>query len=53
MMAGAMEMLNDADAALVGGHTSEGAELALGFSINGLIDKENILRKSGLIPGRF
>ena len=51
MMAGAMEMLNDADAALVGGHTSEGAELALGFSINGLIDKENILRKSGLIPG--
>lgn len=51
MMAGAMEMLNDADAALVGGHTSEGAELALGFSINGLIDKENILRKSGLMPG--
>ena len=25
MMAGAMEMLNDADAALVGGNTSEGA----------------------------
>jgi selenide,water dikinase len=51
MMAGAMEMLNDANAALVGGHTSEGAELALGFSVNGLIDRDKILRKSGLVPG--
>ena len=51
MMAGAMEMLNDAGAALVGGHTSEGAELALGFSVNGLIDRDKILRKSGLTPG--
>jgi selenide,water dikinase len=51
MMAGAMEILNDANAALVGGHTSEGAELALGFSVNGLIDRDKILRKSGLIPG--
>ena len=51
MMAGAMEMLNDANAALVGGHTSEGAELALGFSVNGLADKDKILRKSGLVPG--
>jgi selenide,water dikinase len=44
-------MLNDANAALVGGHTSEGAELALGFSVNGLADKDKILRKSGLVPG--
>ena len=51
MMAGAMEMLNDANASLVGGHTSEGAELALGFSVNGLADKDKILRKGGLRPG--
>lgn len=51
MMAGAMEMLNDANAALVGGHTSEGAELALGFSVNGLADKDKILRKGGMQPG--
>ncbi len=51
MMAGAMEMLNDANAALVGGHTSEGAELALGFSVNGLADKDKILRKGGMEPG--
>jgi len=51
LMAGAMEMLNDANAALVGGHTSEGAELALGFSVNGLVDKDRILRKGGMQPG--
>ncbi len=51
MMTGAMEMLNGANAALVGGHTSEGAELALGFSVNGLVDKEKIMRKGGLQPG--
>jgi len=51
MMAGAMEMLNDANAALVGGHTSEGAELALGFSVNGLADKNKILRKGGMQAG--
>jgi selenide,water dikinase len=44
-------MLNDANAALVGGHTSEGAELALGFSVNGLVDKDKILRKGGMQPG--
>ncbi|NQV98743.1 MAG: selenide, water dikinase SelD [Rhodospirillales bacterium] len=51
MMAGAMEMLNDANAALVGGHTSEGAELALGFSVNGLADKAKIMRKGGMQAG--
>ncbi|MBL4722091.1 MAG: selenide, water dikinase SelD [Alphaproteobacteria bacterium] len=51
MMSGAMEILNDAGAALVGGHTSEGAELSLGFAINGLIDRDKVMRKGGLIPG--
>jgi selenide,water dikinase len=51
MMSGAMEILRDAGAALVGGHTSEGAELTLGFAINGLIDAERVLRKGGLQPG--
>ena len=50
MMSGAVEILNDTNCALVGGHTSEGPELSLGFSINGLIEKENIMRKSGLKP---
>jgi selenide,water dikinase len=51
MMSGAMEILRDAGAALVGGHTSEGAELSLGFAINGLIDREKVMRKGGLQPG--
>ena len=53
MMTGAVEVLNDAQCALVGGHTGEGAELALGFAINGLVDDApaTLLRKSGMRPG--
>ena len=53
MMAGATAVLNEAGCALVGGHTGEGRELALGFAINGLIDATLacILRKDGMRPG--
>jgi selenide,water dikinase len=51
MMAGANEVLREAGCALVGGHTSEGAELALGFAINGLVPAAAALRKGGLKPG--
>jgi selenide,water dikinase len=53
MMGGAMEVLNAAGCALVGGHTGEGKELALGFAINGLVDDDlhTVLRKGGLTPG--
>jgi selenide,water dikinase len=51
MMAGANEVLKEAGCALVGGHTSEGAELALGFAINGLVSPKAALRKRGLEPG--
>jgi selenide,water dikinase len=53
MMSGAMQVLNAAHCALVGGHTGEGKELALGFAINGLVDESlsTVLRKGGLTPG--
>lgn len=53
MMTGAVEVLNDAGCALVGGHTGEGAELALGFAINGLVDDDmvTVLRKGGMHVG--
>ena len=51
LMRGANEVLLDANCSLVGGHTSEGAELALGFAVNGLISRQAILRKGGLTPG--
>jgi len=53
MMSGAIEVLNDADCALVGGHTGEGRELALGFAVNGLVDEDmaSVMRKGGMRPG--
>jgi selenide,water dikinase len=53
LMSGALAALNAAGCALVGGHTGEGRELALGFALNGLIDASlhAMTRKSGLRPG--
>ncbi len=51
MITGANEVLREARCALVGGHTSEGAELALGFAVNGLVPAAAALRKDGLTPG--
>ena len=51
LMAGATLVLNAANTSLVGGHTSEGEELGLGFSVNGLIDKDKILCKGGMNAG--
>ena len=53
MMTGAVEVLNEAGCALVGGHTGEGRELALGFAINGLVDEDlhTVMKKGGMRPG--
>lgn len=48
---GALKALNEAGAALVGGHANEGAALSLGLAVNGLADRERLLRKGGLRPG--
>ena len=52
LLTGAGEVLREAGAELVGGHSGEGAELALGFAVNGLADRARLLRKSGLRPGQ-
>lgn len=51
MLLGAEEVLHEAGALLVGGHSSEGAELSLGFAINGVVDPQDALRKGGMQPG--
>ena len=52
IMSGALTVLNDARCTLVGGHTSEGAELALGFAITGAVAENEALRKTGLRAGQ-
>mmetsp|Transcript_22481 Transcript_22481/g.27554 ORF Transcript_22481/g.27554 Transcript_22481/m.27554 type:complete len:931 (+) Transcript_22481:35-2827(+) len=48
MLAGACDILDAEECELVGGHTCEGAELALGFAVNGYIeDVSLLLRKQG------
>ena len=51
MLRGGLDVLEEAGAVLVGGHSGEGAELALGFTINGAVDPDRVLRKSGMRVG--
>ena len=51
MLSGGTEVLEPAGAVLVGGHSAEGAELALGFAVTGRPRPGKLLRKGGLRPG--
>src|SRR5579884_3970320 len=50
MLRGGLDVLEAAGAALVGGHSAEGAELALGFAVTGRVQPGRLLRKGGLRP---
>merc|ERR1711908_129743 len=48
MLSGASDILETDECELVGGHTCEGAELSLGFAVNGFAsDASKLLRKCG------
>ena len=51
LMRGALEVLNAAGCTLVGGHTAEGAELSLGFALDGHGPAEGLTGKDGLQEG--
>jgi len=51
MLSGALAMLEPTGAVLAGGHSSEGAELAFGLTVNGLVDPNRVWRKDGMRPG--
>ncbi|MEM9029361.1 MAG: selenide, water dikinase SelD [Pseudomonadota bacterium] len=53
MMSGAVSVLDAAGCQLVGGHTAEGVELAMGFSVTGVLEDKAGLRKSGARPGEY
>lgn len=51
MLRGGLDVLEEAGARLAGGHSAEGPEHALGFTITGAVAANRILRKSGLRAG--
>jgi selenide,water dikinase len=51
LLAGARAAFDRDGISLVGGHSSEGAELAAGFFVSGTVGKGDLLRKGGLKPG--
>jgi selenide,water dikinase len=51
MLRGGLDVLEAAGAVLVGGHSAEGAEVALGFAVTGRPRPGKLLRKGGLRPG--
>lgn len=51
MMTGSLDALSEADCKLVGGHTSEGGDMAMGFAVTGMAKEDKIWRKSGASEG--
>lgn len=51
VMRGALRVLNEEDAALIGGHSGEGSELAFGLTVNGTLEPGQALTKAGLNHG--
>ncbi len=52
LLSGASLALAAAKTFLVGGHTTEGPDLSLGFACNGWIDPDQVWRKGGMVPGQ-
>ena len=52
IMEGALDKMNEAGAALAGGHTVQDDELKFGLSVTGIIEPDNIARNDGLVPGQ-
>lgn len=51
IMEGALEALTEADTALLGGHSVNDKELKFGFSVNGIIHPDRIIRNNSPAPG--
>lgn len=52
ILEGAFETMEEAGAALAGGHTVQDNELKFGLAVTGIIDPHHIASNDGLIPGQ-
>lgn len=48
LLSGATKVLQATGATLIGGHTTEGSDLAFGLTCNGIVEEHHLLRKNGL-----
>ena len=51
LMSGVLDILTQSGASLVGGHTGEGAELAISIAVQGEVSPDRVLRKQLTKPG--
>jgi selenide,water dikinase len=51
LLAGATRTFSELGVVLTGGHTSEGHDLSLGFSVTGYADEDQLFRKGNLVAG--
>ncbi len=51
LMSGAVDSLKQLGVILAGGHTTEGAEMALGFAVTGYAEEDRLFQKSSLEAG--
>jgi selenide,water dikinase len=51
IMRGGLDKLNEAEVALLGGHTVRDEEVKFGYAVTGIIDPKNIKQNSGAVSG--
>ncbi len=51
VLLGSVKAFSPTKTTLVGGHTTEGSSLSLGFACNGVVDPDQVWTKGGLQPG--
>ena len=53
LMAGALKVLDESGASLVGGHSGEGAELTVGVALTGSVHERYVWQNNKLAPGDY
>ncbi len=51
ILSGGIDKMNEAGAAIIGGHSINDSEIKAGFAVTGIIDKDKIVTNAGARPG--